>query len=145
MSLTGDIQILNGWANECRIILWSLEDDLDWRTISQYQAAQHDGIGYIALANRAVINDLIEAMQYFVYGHMSSFSYTKWQTVHTGLYNWEHEMSLAKWLGYYIWAPDDVRAGHRMLLDAYHSSMYDKPFDAEYHALWVQRFSTWTY
>jgi len=44
----------------------------------------------------------------------------------------------------YINAEDDHRSAHRLLLDAYQSSMYDKPFDQEYHAQWVQRFRSWT-
>lgn len=142
-TLPQDIQTLNSWANECRIILWNLEDELDERTISQYNCAQHGGIGYVALANKEVIKDLIEAMQYFVYGHTSSFSYTKWQTVHSGLYNWEHDMSLVKWIEWYINSNDDHRSAHRLLLDAYQASMYDKPFDQEYHNSWVQRFRSW--
>jgi len=44
----------------------------------------------------------------------------------------------------YINADDDHRSAHRLLLDAYQSSMYDKPFDQEYHAQWVKRFRSWT-
>ena len=44
----------------------------------------------------------------------------------------------------YIDADDDHRHAHRLLIDAYQASMYDKPFDREYHALWIQRFRSWT-
>ena len=56
----------------------------------------------------------------------------------------EYELTLVKIIEAYIAADDDHRTGHRLLLDAYKSSMYDKPFDKEYHALWVQRFRSWT-
>ena len=43
----------------------------------------------------------------------------------------------------YINADDDHRSAHRLLIDAYQASMYDKPFDQEYHNSWVQRFKSW--
>lgn len=143
MSLTNQINTLNSWANDCRLILWALEDDLSDETPSGYQLGQNGGVGWIAWDNREVLRDLIEAMQYFVYGHSSSFNYVNWINVHEGLYNWEHDQGLAKWILQYTAAHDDLRAGHRMIIDAYNASMYDKPFDQEYHTLWVQRFKSW--
>jgi len=55
----------------------------------------------------------------------------------------EYELTLVKMIEAYINADDDHRSAHRLLLDAYQASMYDKPFDKEYHALWVQRFRSW--
>lgn len=77
--------MLNGWANECRLLLWNVEDNLDWRSVSSYNLGQHGGIGWIAFRNRQVLAELIESMQYFVYGYSSSFNYTMWATVHSGL------------------------------------------------------------
>jgi len=144
MSLSTQISTLNTWANNCRIILWQLEDNLDDSTPSAYQCSQNGGIGWIAWYNRQVLGELIEAMQYFVYGHTSSFNYTYWINVHQGLYNWEHDMSLVKMIEYYINANDDARSAQRLLYDAYKASMYDKPFDQEYHNTWIQRFRSWT-
>ena len=41
-------------------------------------------------------------------------------------------------------AHDDHRSAWILLWDAYRASMYDKPFDQEYHNAWVQRFKSWT-
>lgn len=54
-----------------------------------------------------------------------------------------YELTLVKMIAAYIDAHDDHRSAHRLLLDAYQASMYDKPFDREYHALWIQRFRSW--
>ena len=56
----------------------------------------------------------------------------------------EYELTLVKMIEAYINGDDDHRSAHRLLLDAYQASMYDKPFDQEYHASWVQRFRSWT-
>lgn len=53
------------------------------------------------------------------------------------------ELTLIQMIEAYINADDDARSAHRLLLDAYQASMYDKPFDREYHALWIQRFRSW--
>lgn len=55
----------------------------------------------------------------------------------------EYELTLVKMIEAYINADDDHRSAHRLLLDAYQASMYDKPFDREYHAAWIQRFRSW--
>lgn len=85
MSVTDDITRLHGWANECRILLYGLEDDLDWRSMSSYNLNQLGGLGWIVLKNRYVISELIEAVQWFVYGHSSSFNYVYWRQLHLGL------------------------------------------------------------
>lgn len=54
-----------------------------------------------------------------------------------------YELTLIKMIEAYIDADDDHRSAHRLLLDAYQASMYDKPFDQEYHTNWVQRFRSW--
>ncbi len=55
----------------------------------------------------------------------------------------EYDLTLVKIIEAYIAADDDHRSAHRLLLDAYQASMYDKPFDQEYHASWIQRFRSW--
>ncbi len=55
----------------------------------------------------------------------------------------EYELTLVKMIEAYIAADDDHRSAQRLLFDAYQASMYDKPFDQEYHALWIQRFRSW--
>ncbi len=54
-----------------------------------------------------------------------------------------YELTLIKIIEAYIGADDDHRSAHRLLLDAYQASMYDKPFDQEYHASWIKRFRSW--
>ncbi len=54
-----------------------------------------------------------------------------------------YELTLIKMIEAYIDADDDHRSAQRLLFDAYQASMYDKPFDREYHATWVQRFRSW--
>jgi len=55
----------------------------------------------------------------------------------------EYELTLIKMIEAYIKADDDHRSAQRLLFDAYQASMYDKPFDREYHAQWIQRFRSW--
>jgi len=55
----------------------------------------------------------------------------------------DYELTLVKMIEAYIDAPDDARSAQRLLFDAYTASMYDKPFDMEYHTGWVQRFRSW--
>ena len=80
---------LNTWANDCRLILDGVEDDLDWRTVSAYDLGKNGGVGWIAYYNRLVLSNLIEAMQHFVYGQTSSFDYQYWYLIHRGLYDKE--------------------------------------------------------
>ncbi len=135
MTLIGSINELNVWANESRLLLWGLEDDLDFRGISAYNLGQHGGIGWVAIANRAVLDDLIEAMQYFVYGHTSSFSYTMWSTVHTGLYNKEAEITWRSIVE--AWSMNDFEGAGVTIafIDRMRQLIWDKPF----YALWAAK------
>lgn len=85
MGVVDNIATLNTWANECRLLLYNVEDNLDWRAVSAYNLNGHGGVGWIAYYNRLVLSELIESMQWFVFGYASSFNYTMWSTVHTGL------------------------------------------------------------
>ncbi len=55
----------------------------------------------------------------------------------------DYELTWLKVIEAYIGANDDHRSGWQLLVDAYQASMYDKPFDLEYHTMWVQRFKSW--
>lgn len=55
----------------------------------------------------------------------------------------EYELTWLKVIESYIAADDDHRSGWQLLVDAYKASMYDKPFDLEYHTMWVKRFKSW--
>ncbi len=130
MSLWSNITGLNSWANECRLLLVDLEDDLDMRSISDYNLTGHGGVGWVAIANRRVLVDLIEAMQWFVYGLTSSFSYVKWLNVHQGLYEQESEIT---WQAITeAWIKDDFegRAVTIALIDRMRQILWDEPFYA---------------
>lgn len=55
----------------------------------------------------------------------------------------DDDFTLLTFIEAFINADDDHRSAHRLLLDAYQASMYDKPFDMEYHKNWVTRFKQW--
>lgn len=55
----------------------------------------------------------------------------------------EYELTMTKIIQAYIDTPDDIRSAWQLLVDAYQASMYDKPFDMEYHKTWVRRFHEW--
>ncbi len=53
------------------------------------------------------------------------------------------ELTIIDLLAAYIDAEDDHRSAWQLLTDAYKASMYDKPFNKEYHSTWIQRFRSW--
>lgn len=57
----------------------------------------------------------------------------------------EYELTVIKMIAAFVDPDtvDDHRHAWMLLTDAYRASMYDKPFDMEYHADWVQRFRSW--
>ncbi|GAH52719.1 unnamed protein product, partial [marine sediment metagenome] len=124
----------NSWANESRLILWQIEDGLDWRSTSAYNLSQHGGIGYVAWANRAVLAELIEAVQYFVYGLNSSFDYGVWSTVHSGLYFQESAVTYKQIVE--AWIKDDFegRAITIATLDRMRQILWDEPFNVKWAA-----------
>lgn len=74
-----------------------------------------------------------------------------WSDITEALYwindNWPtadgYELTWLKVIESYLDADDDHRSAWQLLADAYHASMYDKPFDLEYHKTWVARFKEW--
>jgi len=57
----------------------------------------------------------------------------------------EYELTITKLIQSFI-HPDTIDAERSIwmsLTDAYRASMYDKPFDPQYHAAWVRRFKSW--
>jgi len=134
MSLLGNINTLNSWANTCRLTLYNLEDDLDWRVVSSYNLSKNGGIGWIAYYNRQVLDELIEAMQYFVYGHSASSNYVVWFNVHWGLYYQESEIT---WRAIcQAWIKDDFegRAWTIGIIDRMRQKIWDEPFDLTWAA-----------
>lgn len=130
--LLDTINLLGQWANECRIILWNLEDDLDWRVVSNYNLTKNDGIGWIAYYNRQVLDELITAMQYFVYGQTSSFNYDYWHNVHWGLYYQEASISWQSICE--AWIKDDFegRAWTIGIIDRMRQKIWNEPYDLQW-------------
>jgi len=80
----------------------------------------------------------------FVYGIFPEAGYLHYFLEnHTSAGAEEYELTLVKIIEAYIDADDDHRSAHRLLLDAFQASMYDKPFDLQYHSDWVKRFRSW--
>lgn len=134
MSLQGQITSLNQWANESRLILWELEDDIDNRTISAYHAQQHDGIGWVVISLREVMKDFIEAMQWFVYGYSSSFNYSYWLGVHQGLFDKEVDIT---WRAICeAWVANDFEGKEWTIaiIDRMRQLMWDEPFSIRWAA-----------
>lgn len=135
MPLLDYINDLNTWGNTCRLSIVNLEDELDWRELSQYNMGQHGGIGWVAYANRQVIADLIEAMQYFVYGGSDSFRYDTWFKVHWGLFYQESEVT---WQAICeAWVKDDFegRGWTIAVIDKMRQIVWDEPFDIQWAAM----------
>ena len=134
---------LNSWRNESRLLLWNLEDDIDTRILSQFDKLAHGGMGFVVESLRSVMYELIEAVQWVVYGYSSSFNYSKHKNLHDALIALSGPPDWLDIIEAYINAHDDHRSAWQLLTDAYKASMYDKPFDLEYHTMWVQRFKSW--
>ncbi|GAH19951.1 unnamed protein product [marine sediment metagenome] len=134
MSLLSMINTLNSWANESRLLLWGVEDDLDWRTVSQINLDRNGGIGWIAYYNRLVLSELIESMQWFVYGYTSSFDYSYWGQIHQGLY--EKEATVTWKAICEAWIKDDFagRMPTIAVIDRMRQILWDEPFFVQWAA-----------
>lgn len=89
--------------------------------------------------------NLVDCVQYIMdknYPTGGQYSIINFLNLHTAGGE-EYQLTLIKFIEAYINADDDHRSAHRLLLDAYQASMYDKPFDMEYHKNWVARFRQW--
>lgn len=134
MGLPENINILNTWANSSRILLWALEDDIDDRILSTYDKTVHGGMGFIVVSLRTVLYDLIESMQWFVYGYTTSFDYTRWRAVHQGLYD---KVSPVTWQTICeAWIKDDFagRMPTIAVIDRMRQILWDEPFFVQWAA-----------
>ncbi|GAG54127.1 unnamed protein product [marine sediment metagenome] len=125
---------LNVWANNCRLILDGVEDDLDWRTVSAYNLEKNGGIGWIAYYNRLVLSNLIEAMQHFVYGQTSSVDYQGWYYVHRGLYDKEVDVTWKTIVEAWLKNDFEGRAPTIAVIDRMRQILWDEPFSAVWAA-----------
>ena len=139
MSLLSEINTLGSWANESRLLLHNVEDNLDWRTVSAYDLTKNGGIGYIAFYNRLVLSELIESVQWFVYGYASSFNYSYWPDILIGLYHQgagePYELTAEKIC--LAWAADNFQA--RALTIAFIDRMRQLIWDEPFFVAWAAR------
>lgn len=128
MSLETQIETLNQWCNESRILLWNVEDGIDTRVISYYNQDQHGGIGRVVVSLRTVLQEFIESMQWFVYGYSSSFNYVYWYNIHRGLFTQESEITWKTICE--AWAKNDFegRAVTIAFIDRMRQLIWDEPF-----------------
>ena len=110
----------------------------------------NDAQAYLDAGNlEAAIGETIDSLRdasiaagYAGYGY-APFDYVgPWWWYHT---NCVSEVTLESMIAAVI-APDahdDHRSAWVLLWDAYRASMYDKPFNLEYHTGWVERFKSW--
>jgi len=128
------INTLNSWANESRLLLWGVEDGLDMHAISGYAQAKNEGIGYVAVANRLVLSELIESVQWFIYGYTSSFNYSYWGQIHQGLYE---SAGAVTWKTICeAWLKNDFegRAPTIAIIDRMRQILWDEPFNISWAA-----------
>lgn len=135
MTLLERMNLLNSWANEARILLASVEGGIDDRTISTYDKTAHGGIGYVVVSLRTVLYDVIDALQWFVYGNSYSTDYYHWYRVHKGLYDMEPDITWQAIVE--AWVKDDFagRALTIATIDRMRQILWDEPF----YAVWAAR------
>lgn len=134
MALYDNIQLLNTWANNSRLLLSLLENDIDTRTLSEYNKGLLGGMGHIVVSLRTVMFDLIDAVQYFVYGNSSSSMFYKWLSVHSGLYDRAEPVT---WKAICeAWVKDDFEGKEWTIaiIDRMRTLMWDEPFNIKWAA-----------
>lgn len=87
MALLDDINSLHYWANESRIGLFALENHIPTPQWSSYWNVSNMYVGDYLLDLTYVVEEMLYAMQWFVYGKSTSFDYVRWRSVHKGLYD----------------------------------------------------------
>lgn len=134
MGLQEQINALNSWANESRLLLYDLEDDIDDRVLSAYDKTQHGGIGWIVDSLRSVLYELIEANQWFVYGFTTSFDYVYWGNLHQGLFDKEVDITWKTICE--AWIKDDFagRAPTIACIDRMRQILWNEPYKVTWAA-----------
>ncbi|MBA7621473.1 hypothetical protein ES703_28835 [subsurface metagenome] len=116
------------------MLLWDVEDGLDWRTISNYNKNANGGIGWVVCANRAVLSELIQAMQWFVYGYSSSHNYSYWLGVHQGLFDRELVVTWQSIVEAWVKNDFEGRAWTIGVIDRMRQILWNEPFDLTWAA-----------
>ena len=135
MALLDDINTLNQWANESRILLYNLEDDLPSQAFSGFFNQTHEYIATYVVNNRNALLQLIESMQWFIYGYTTSYNYVYWRNVHLGLYENVPEITWKTIVE--AWAKDDFEGRFWTIatIDRMRQIMWDEPFNV----MWAAR------
>lgn len=135
MALIDQINAISSYVYNCRERLAGVEDGLEWGyEPNAYQKTQNGGIGWIAVANRQVLADLIEAMQWFVYGYSDPFGSYVWYSSLLGLYNKEVEIT---WKAICeAWVANDFEGKEWTIacIDRMRVLMWDEPFSIQWAA-----------
>lgn len=135
MGVVENIAKLNNWANECRLLLYNVEDNLDWRSVSAYNLGKNGGIGWIAYYNRLVLSELIESMQWFVFGYASSFDYSYWSLVHTGLIDEDGDITWKQICEAWVANDFEGRGPTIAIIDRMRQILWNEP----YYVKWAAR------
>jgi len=135
MALLDDINTLNQWANESRILLYNLEDDLPSQAFSGFFNQTHEYIATYVVNNRNALLQLIESMQWFIYGYTTSYNYVYWRNVHLGLYENVPEITWKTIVE--AWAKDDFEGRFWTIatIDRMRQIMWNEPFNV----MWAAR------
>jgi len=135
MAILDEATAINGWLNEARLLLYQLEADIDTRNFSDYDAAQHGGIGYVVRSLRTVMYDLIRACQYINYGYTSSFNYVYWGDVLIWCVN---NITPLTWKSICeAWAANDFEG--RTITIAFIDRMRQLCWNEPFYAVWAAR------
>lgn len=134
MSILWTINQVYDWTGESAGRLWELEDGIDWRTISNYDKNQHGGIGWVACANRAVLAELLEAMQWFVYGYSSSLNHAYWYYIHKWLYDREAEVTWQTICEAWVANDFEGRAMTIAVIDRMRQILWNEPYNVTWAA-----------
>lgn len=131
----GDVTDISYYLYNAKERVYNLEDELEWGyEPNAYQKTQNGGIGWIAVANRQVIADLIEVVQWVIYGHTTPANYWKWVSAFWDLYTAENGVT---WKAICeAWAYNDFEGKEWTIacIDRMRTLMWDEPFSIQWAA-----------
>lgn len=128
MSLETDIETLHSGANECRILMYNLEDDIVSTPFTSFQRAQYGTICTVQESLREVMYDLIDAFNYFRCGHTATAHWSLWHTVHRGLFLQEAELTWKTIVEAWVANDFEGRAMTIAVIDRMRQILWDEPF-----------------
>ncbi len=134
MTVEERIETMHGWANESRLILYNLEDDIDTTYLDIFSGFWRNQVKAAIDSLRSVLADHIEASQWFVYGQTSSFNYSYWRSLHLELVNVAGDVTWQQIVE--AWVKDDFegRAMTIATIDRMRQILWDEPFSVQWAA-----------